>query len=104
MVGGAGNGVLLEMDGGEMTDRMPEFMPRANGVFVGEDGAAWVVGDQGTILSRADADGSWVVDEDSPTHLDLHAVTEDLDGNVWAVGGALTSPSFDQGIVLRYGL
>jgi len=104
MVGGAGNGVLLEMDGGTMSDRMPAYMPGANGVFVDpEDGKAWVVGDQGTVLSR-ERDEAWVIDETSPTTLDLHAVTVDSEGTVWAVGGALRSPSFDQGVVVRLGL
>jgi len=102
MVGGAGNGVLLEMSGGTLTDRMPPFMPGANGVFVEQSGTAWVVGNQGTVLSR-EAGGEWLVDETTPTRLDLHAITVDSEGAVWAVGGALLSPRFDQGIVVRLG-
>lgn len=99
-VGGTANGVLLEWDGAAFADRMPPLMPGANGVFVTPD-AAWAVGNRGLVMRR---DGeSWIAEENAPTDRDLHAVTVDEDGVVWAVGGALLSPSLDQGVVLRFG-
>lgn len=100
-VGGAGNGVILELEGNVLVDRSPEFVPSLNGVFVLDDHAALAVGNRGLIADRS-ADG-WSVLEQPPTGADLHAVAARSPSEAWAVGGALTSATPDQGTILRLG-
>jgi hypothetical protein len=101
LVGGASNGVILEWTGTELVDRAPEFLPAYNGVRATGGGHAFAVGNNGVLSERID--GTWIVEEAPPTALDLHAVTVDPNGDAWAVGGALSSPALDRGVLLRYG-
>ena len=99
-VGGLSNGVILEWDGAAFTDHAPEFIPPYNGVRVLSDGQAFAVGNNGLLSTRAG--GEWTVEEAPPTNLDLHAVTVEADGTAWAVGGAISSPALDRGVLLRF--
>ena len=99
VVGGTGNAILLTLADGALADQAPPFLPPLNGVFALGGGAALAVGDDALILERRD--GTWTEDLVPSTSPDLHAVASDARGEAWAVGGALFSPAFDRGVVLR---
>jgi len=104
-VGGSNNAVLLELDGGGLTDRSFDvdegFAPALNGVHVVDADRTVVVGNRGFIAER-DAAGDFRLPDEPPVALHLHAVTVDDDGGTWAVGGDLLGP-FDRGLVLYKG-
>ena len=101
VVGGTGNGLILEYDGSAWRDRSPEFQPGFNGVCSGA-GQQWAVGQKGARAQRT-ADGVWTSDMDlglSPlTYDDWHGCEVSPSGNMWAVGGRIASRPLQSGII-----
>ncbi len=96
VVGGGGNGVFLEGDGGDtLTERTSEF-PLVQGVCV-KNGLEIATGQNGAIYVRSDA-GWAAIDTDLKLDLEsLHAVWIDPKGGVWAVGGDVISAALGNG-------
>lgn len=99
-VGGTGQALIVELkdEPSKVADLDAPFL---QGLFVSPDGSALAVGGFGTSLSRS-TDGEWTVLE---LDLDLfpeslHAVWTSPEGDHFAVGGSVISPSLDQGLLL----
>lgn len=103
-VGGASEGLLLELDGKKFVSRTPKKAPLLQGVSVSADGTVWAVGYGGAIYHSQD-DGFEAVDPklDFAAAESLHAVWVDDKGGVWAVGGDVLTPELDQGLALHMG-
>jgi hypothetical protein len=99
-VGGIGNGLVLEYDGGAWVDASPSFQPGFNGVCAGGD-AAWAVGQLGARAQRID--GVWRSDVDEDVAplipLDWHGCAVDGDGGLWMVGGRISSRPLREGVI-----
>ena len=102
-VGGQFSATLVaSKDGGDFEDVTPEGPPlQTFGVFH-RDAEAFAVGMQGTVLHH---DGTSWAEEVTGLDIfeDLHAVWIDPDAGVWAVGGQLISPPFEQGALIYKG-
>lgn len=98
-VGGRASGRIVRVVAGAWTGETYE-LPGFNGVWVGPEGGATVVGNMGKIL-RVGAGGFEVVEETSGTPLVLHAVYGLGDGTRYAVGGSLLGTPPYTGIVVR---
>lgn len=99
-VGGAGNALILGWDGEAWRDESPAFVPALNGICTqGEH--AWAVGVNGARVERVD--GAWVADADREirpaTFRDWHGCDISPGGDVWMVGGALSSRPLTDGVV-----
>jgi hypothetical protein len=84
-VGGLGTGVIVQNLDEGWNDITPEETPHVMGVHVGRT-ATYAVGVEGAVLRRGET--GWETVEtglDVPEH--LHAVWQDPQGGVWAVGG-----------------
>jgi photosystem II stability/assembly factor-like uncharacterized protein len=107
VVGGAGNGALLEIDAtGNVVDRTPSGVGLLQGVAVAPDGRAVATGARGDIFERAAPGAAWAqVDTrlSLPRIESLHAAWIDPDGGVWTVGGGVLSPALDHGVLLHRG-
>lgn len=104
-VGGVVSGLIVEAQGGALLDKTPAGAPELVGVHVSDDGRAVAAGYEGEIWHRA-ASGEWTRDEDAPVTmfgLSYHAVYEDPDGGIWAVGGYLDGAPLQQGMLAHYG-
>jgi hypothetical protein len=101
VVGGAGNGLILEYDGTAWRDKSPEFQPGFNGVCSGA-GQQWAVGTNGSRSSRNE-DGSWSSDMDhghSPsTFNDWHGCDVTPSGDLWTVGGRIAARPLSKGVI-----
>jgi hypothetical protein len=98
-VGGAFDGVILELEGSSFIDRAPAGSPQMNGIFVaGSGGPATAVGDGGVHAVRGPA--GWELKPAVVTKqpFDFHAVWVDSAGGAWAVGGDLRD-DLDYGVV-----
>lgn len=106
LVGGAGNGLILEYDGTDWLDKSPDFLPGLNGVCATAD-AAWAVGLYGSRASRG-ADGTWIADIDigvgSTTYEDWHGCSISPSGNLWTVGGKIASRPLNAGVIAYQGV
>lgn len=100
-VGGFGNGLILEHDGGGWVDVSPAFQPGYNGVCSGPD-RRWAVGQRGAMALRGE-DGVWQTeaDLDLPGLIldDWHGCDVDPDGGLWMVGGRIGSRPLRMGVV-----
>ncbi len=101
-VGGFNNGFILESANGSFTDRSSPGTIQMNGVFLGTNGSAVVVGRELNVAFRTDA-GWEVQDTGLPIEHDFHACWIDPEGGVWAVGGNLISEPIDEGTLVYYG-
>ena len=101
VVGGTGNGLILEYDGSAWRDRSPDFQPGFNGVCSGA-GQQWAVGQKGVRARRTD-DGTWTSDMDMGlgplTYDDWHGCEVSPSGDLWAVGGRIASRPLQSGII-----
>ena len=101
VVGGIGNGLILEYDGSIWQDRSPEFQPGFNGVCSGA-GYQWAVGQQGS-RARRNADGAWISDMDlghrTLSYDDWHGCAIAPNGDLWAVGGRIAQRPLSSGII-----
>lgn len=104
-VGGAGNGLVLELVDGTWRDRSPDFNPGFNGVCSGT-GQTWAVGMQGSRALR-EADGTWVRDldrgVDNVTFDDWHGCAVDPAGGLWIVGGSIAARPLTDGVLAYQG-
>jgi hypothetical protein len=104
IVGGEGEGVVLEPDGDALVNHGAESAPLLQGACVDDKGTAWAVGLGGSIYRGKD---SKFVAVDSGIDVtatqSLHAVWVDPSGGVWAVGGNALSPELDAGLALHWG-
>ena len=98
-VGGLGTGVIIRNLDEDWEDVTPEDAPHLMGVHVGRD-ATYAVGVEGAVLRRGES-GWENVDTglDLPEH--LHAVWQDSQGGVWAVGGQVLAPPLVDGVVIH---
>jgi hypothetical protein len=104
IVGGAGEGVVLEAVGDKLVDRTPEGAPLLQGACVDDKGTAWAVGMSGSIY-RAKLNRFRAIDtgiDMAATH-SLHATWADPEGGVWAVGGDVLTPALESGVGLHLG-
>lgn len=99
-VGGLGNAVVLEYDGTAWRDVSPDFQPGYNGVCTGA-GQAWAVGLNGSRSHRTDT--GWVSDATNAvvpvTTRDWHGCALDTAGNLWTVGGRISTRPLVQGVL-----
>jgi hypothetical protein len=101
IVGGSGNGLALEAEGGALVPVTPPGASLLQGVHVTGSGAAWAVGLGGNVYTRAAAGAEWSASlPDTPVQ-SLHSVWADPEGGVWAAGGNVLSDSLDAGVALR---
>lgn len=103
-VGGFLDGVLLENSGsGWKTATIEGKLPGLNGVSVPAGGTAVAVGMNGAIWRRSGA-GLWTQDKTFDDFLDnLHAVWKGESGDIFAVGGQISTPPFGAGALVHYG-
>ncbi|PRQ01090.1 hypothetical protein ENSA5_27720 [Enhygromyxa salina] len=103
-VGGGATGIILEYEGDAWTNVTPTPPPPGlSGVVLGDDGLGVAVGAFGAVFTRSDA-GGWA-EEDLGFNLahTLHAAWIDDEGCMWAVGGQVYSPPFDEGVMIHRG-
>ncbi|MCB9681224.1 MAG: hypothetical protein H6733_07100 [Alphaproteobacteria bacterium] len=100
-VGGDATGVLIRggLDG--FTTDTPPGAPLLQGLTVDADGVVWVAGADGFAAAQAPG-GDWqAVDlglTDAPQS--IHALWSDGEGQVWAVGGNVLTPTLDAGVAV----
>lgn len=101
-VGGFGTGLILENSSGTWENATPSGAPGLVGVCTTAKGS-YVVGQYGTVFSRAD-DGVWRA-EDLGFNVDetFHSVWVDPDGGTWVVGGRVQTLPLVDGIMLYSG-
>ena len=101
VVGGIGNGLILEFDGDAWRDKSPDFQPGFNGVCSGAD-QQWAVGQQGARAQRQ-ADETWLSDMDfgysTLTYNDWHGCAVAPNGDLWSVGGRIAQRPLSQGMI-----
>ncbi len=102
-VGGASQGAIFDLSEAGLVDRSPPGAALIQGVHVAPDGAGVAVGVSGAVFARADLGAPWrqVATGQAFTAQSLHAVWQDPDGGVWAVGGNVLSAALDKGAILH---
>ena len=100
-VGGLGAPAMLHWDGAQWRDQSPEFGAGATGVCRSAD-AMVSVGQQGSVYRWSGSAWSSDLDE-TLSFMDYHACDISPGGDLWAVGGQLTSRPLNQGIVTYEG-
>ncbi len=97
-VGGLGTGVVLENDGSGWRDVTPDGTPHVMGVWTVSK-TAYAVGVEGAVLRREN--DTWeAIDTGIDLAEALHAVWQDPEGGVWAVGGQVLAPPLVDGVVV----
>ncbi|PRQ07882.1 hypothetical protein [Enhygromyxa salina] len=102
-VGGAATGIISEYEDGQWTVVPADPpAPGLSGVALGEDDFGVAVGSFGAVYTRSST--GWT-QEDLGFNLamTLHAAWIDDQGCVWAVGGQVYSPPFDDGLLIHRG-
>ncbi|KIG14427.1 BNR repeat domain protein [Enhygromyxa salina] len=102
-VGGAATGIISEYEAGQWTTvAVDPPAPGLSGVALGEDDFGVAVGSFGAVYTRSSA--GWAA-EDLGFNLGmtLHAAWIDDQGCVWAVGGQVYSPPFNDGLLIHRG-
>src|SRR5690606_3971658 len=97
--------LVVEGTGDALVDKTPMDAPELIGVHVSDDGHAVAAGYEGAIWRRSAA-GAWTPDDEAPItmfSLSYHAVFEDPDGGIWAVGGFLDAEPLQQGMLAHHG-
>jgi hypothetical protein len=107
-VGGAGNGVLLQLEGGSSPrfhDASPPGAGLIQGVFTSDKYGDWVSGERGYVYSRAGTAPFAQVEHGFPIPAasSLHSIFVDAAGGVWSAGGNVLTPALDGGFLLHYG-
>ncbi|MEO8874297.1 MAG: vanadium-dependent haloperoxidase [Polyangiaceae bacterium] len=106
VVGGAGNGVLLDGSKGVFHDASPLGAGLLQGVFTTADHGDWVSGERGLIYTRADATKPFALMDHGlviPPTSSLHSIFVDPSGGVWSAGGNVLAPALDNGMLIHYG-
>ncbi len=107
-VGGASNGVLLELQGGSpprFHDVSPPGAGLIQGVFASDRYGDWASGERGLVYTRKGTGAFAAVDHGIPLPVttSLHSIFVDSSGGVWSAGGNVLTPSLDGGVLLHYG-
>ena len=107
-VGGANNGVLLELQGGtppRFHDVSPAGMGLIQGVYASDRYGDWASGERGFVYTRKGTGAFAAVDHGMPLPVttSLHSIFVDSSGGVWSAGGNVLTPSLDGGVLLHYG-
>ncbi len=96
-VGGLGSPAMLHWDGLDWRDHSPEFGAGATGICRSGE-TMFTVGQQGTVYRWDGA--AWAYDlDDVISFMDYHACDISPGGDLWAVGGQLTSRPLNQGVI-----
>lgn len=103
IVGGSTNGILLRGGRDGLVEDTPPGAPLLQGVVKDTQGHTWVAGSNGFAAGQAAGGGEWQrVDlgfgEIKPAS--VHALWEDGNGGLYAVGGEVLSPTLDKGIAV----
>lgn len=102
LVGGRSNGVVVRFDGTEWTHASLAPTPGINGVWMDEEGVAWVAGNAGT-LGRLDTSELTFEADAAGTSLEVHAVFGFAD-RLFSVGGNFGMPQGPyRGVALQRG-
>lgn len=105
VVGGAGNGLVLRGDPGRKQVEWEDVSPPQTGLVQGAwssgKGRGWISGRDGEIYQERDGQCHLFADRPALQIESLHAIWEDPDGGVWAVGGNVISSTLDQGVILH---
>jgi len=104
-VGGAGNGVVLEEQGGPFRDSSPAGAGLIQGIFTTPSGD-WASGERGVVYTRADPKAPFVAVDHGltmPATSSLHSIYVDPSGGVWSAGGNVLTPALDGGMLIHYG-
>jgi hypothetical protein len=102
-VGGSATGIIVEYEDGQWSNVTPDPPPPGlSGVVLGTDDFGVAVGTFGAVYTRSSA--GWA-EEDLGFNLglSLHAAWIDEQGCVWAVGGQVYSPPYDDGLLIHRG-
>jgi hypothetical protein len=102
-VGGTASGFIVEYQDGAWSNVTPDSPPPGlSGVVLGDDGTGVAVGSYGAVYTRS-ADGWAETKLDFNIPYTLHGVWLDEHGDAWAVGGQVSSPPLDEGLLLHRG-
>lgn len=103
-VGGAATGIIVEYEDGAWTNVSPTDTPAPglSGVVLGADDFGVAVGAFGAVFAR-DASGWHEEELGFNLGLSLHSVWIDELGCVWAVGGQIYTPPYDDGLLIHRG-
>ena len=107
-VGGASNGVLLELESPSpprFHDASPPGMGLIQGVYASDRYGDWASGERGFVYTRKAAGPFASVDHGIPlpATTSLHSIFVDAAGGVWSAGGNVLTPALDGGVLLHYG-
>lgn len=104
-VGGQFSATLVESsEQGEFEDVTPEGPPlQMFGVFH-RAGSAYAVGQESTVLERSNEGWTELDTEALDVVADLHGTWIDPTGGLWAAGGQILSPPYDDGVLLFRGV
>lgn len=105
-VGGFGDAMIVHSAeaSSSLVDATPSEAraPQLNGVWVPPDGTAIACGVGGSVW-RYDGDGWRAMRGVPATELDFHGAYVDPEGGIWVVGGFVTLPPFDRGMLAYFG-
>jgi len=101
-VGGFVEGRVLRLAASGVTDVSPIGASRLNGVWVHDDGVVTAVGSFGEVWERQGGD-TWHRVTIPDTVFDFHGVYAAPNGEVWAVGGQISTEPLRLGMLLHYG-
>jgi hypothetical protein len=107
-VGGASNGVLLQLEAASSPafhDVSPPGTGLIQGVFTSDKYGDWVSGERGYVYTRTGNNPFALAEHGFPLAptSSLHSIFVDAAGGVWSAGGNVLSPSLDGGVLLHYG-
>ncbi len=108
MVGGSGNGVLLEgaaTGTGALRDSSPPAAGLLQGIFATPKGD-WASGERGVLYARAPGAAAFAAVDHGlalPATSSLHSIFVDSSGGVWSAGGDVLGPALDDGILVHFG-
>jgi hypothetical protein len=105
VVGGASNGVVLELAGSSFHDASPPSTGVLQGVFASDRFGDWASGERELVYHRTGTAPFAVVDHGFPLPptSSLHSIFVDDAGGVWSAGGNVLTPSLDGGFLLHHG-
>ncbi len=107
-VGGASNGVVLELEGASparFRDASPPATALIQGVFASEQYGDWASGERGLVYTRKGSGAFAPVEHGLPLPVasSLHSIFVDGSGGVWSAGGNVLTPALDGGFLVHYG-
>jgi len=101
-VGGSAAGIVVEYEDGNWSNVTPDPPPAGlSGVTLGQDDFGVAVGAYGGLLTRSR--NGWS-SEETEVSVTLHGSWIDDRGGVWVVGGQVSTPPYDDGVLLHRGV